>query len=54
MWGHKWCMHSRPHRHKDQLPLRSLRDLRSRQVFAPIRPHLARWEHKQPQDATGH
>ena len=28
--GHMWCMHARPHRRKDQLPLRSLRDLRSR------------------------
>ena len=28
--GHMRCMHARPHRRKDQLPLRSLRDLRSR------------------------
>ena len=28
--GHMLCMHARPHRRKDQLPLRSLRDLRSR------------------------
>ena len=28
--GHMRCMHGRPHRRKDQLPLRSLRDLRSR------------------------
>ena len=28
--GHMRCMHARPHRLKDQLPLRSLRDLRSR------------------------
>ena len=28
--GHIRCMHARPHRRKDQLPLRSLRDLRSR------------------------
>ena len=27
--GHIRCMHARPHRRKDQLPLRSLRDLRS-------------------------
>ena len=27
---HIRCMHARPHRRKDQLPLRSLRDLRSR------------------------
>ena len=26
--GHMRCMHARPHRRKDQLPLRSLRDLR--------------------------
>ena len=28
--GHMRFMHARPHRRKDQLPLRSLRDLRSR------------------------
>ena len=28
--GHMRCMHARPHRRKEQLPLRSLRDLRSR------------------------
>ena len=28
--GHMRCMHARPHRRKDQLPLGSLRDLRSR------------------------
>ena len=28
--GHIRCMHARPHRRKDQLPLRPLRDLRSR------------------------
>ena len=28
--GHMRCMHARPHRRKDQLPQRSLRDLRSR------------------------
>ena len=28
--GHMRCMHARPHRRKDQLPLRSLRDLGSR------------------------
>ena len=48
------CMHARPHRRKDQLPLRSLRDLRSRWVFAPFRPRLARWEHKRPQGAAWH
>ena len=47
------CMHARPHRRKDQLPLRSLRDLRSRYVFAPARPRLARWEYKRPQGAAG-
>ena len=47
-------MHARPHRRKDQLPLRSLRDLRSRYVFAPGRPRLARWEYKRPQGAAGH
>ena len=52
--GHMRCMHARPHRRKDQLPLRSLRDLRSRYVFAPVRPRLARWEYKQPQGAAGH
>ena len=26
--GHIRCMHARPHRRKDQLPQRSLRDLR--------------------------
>ena len=29
-------------------------DLRSRYVFAPVRPRLARWEHKRPQGAAGH
>ena len=48
------CMHARPHRRKDQLPLRSLRDLRSRWVFAPVRPRLARWDYKRPQGAAGH
>ena len=47
-------MHARPHRRKDQLPLRSLRDLRFRYVFAPVRPRLARWEQKRPQGAAGH
>ena len=28
--GHMRCMHARPHHRKDQLQLRSLRDLRSR------------------------
>ena len=45
------CMHARPHRRKDQLPLRSLRDFRSRWVFAPVRPRLARWEYTHPRDA---
>ena len=52
--GHMQCMHARPHRCKDQLPLRSLRDLRSRRGFAPVRPRLARWEYKRPQGAAGH
>ena len=30
IWGHILCMHSHPHHRKDQLPLRSLRDLHSR------------------------
>ena len=47
-------MHARPHRRKDQLSLRSLRDLRSRYVFAPVRPRLARWEHRRPQGGAGH
>ena len=47
------CMHARPHRRKDQLPLRSLRDLCSRSVCAPVRPRLASWEHKRPQGAGG-
>ena len=47
---HIRCMHARPHRRKDQLLLRSLRDLRSR--FAPARPRLARCEHKQPQGSA--
>ena len=48
------CMHARPRRRKDQLSLRSLRYLCSRYVFAPVRPRLARWEHKRPQGAAGH
>ena len=32
-------MHARPQR----------RILRSRSVFAPVRPRVARWKHKQPQ-----
>ena len=48
------CMHARPRRRKDQLPLRSLRNLRSRLVFAPVRSRLARWEYKRPQGAAGH
>ena len=40
-------------RRKDQLPLRSLRDLRSRDAFAPVRPSLARWEYKRPQGTAG-
>ena len=47
-------MHARHHRRKDQLPQRSLRDLGSRLVFAPVRPRLARWEYKRPQGAAGH
>ena len=46
-------MHARPHRRKDQLPLRLLRDLRFSYVFAPARPRLARWEHKRSQGAGG-
>ena len=46
--GHILCMHARPHRRENQLPLQSLRDL-----FAPVRPGLARWEHKRPQGAAG-
>ena len=30
IWGHILCIQAHPHRRKDQLPLRSLRDLRSR------------------------
>ena len=47
-------MQARPHRRKDQLPLRSLRDPHSRQVFAPVRPRLARWEQKRHPGAAGH
>ena len=47
------CGHARPHHRKDQLPQRLLRDLRSRWVFAPVRPHLARWEYKRPQEQHG-
>ena len=39
---HIRCMHARPHRRKDQLPLQLLLDLCSRQVSAPVRPRLAR------------
>ena len=46
-------MHARPHRRKDQLPLRLLRDLRSRNVFARVRPYLAGWEHNRSQWAAG-
>ena len=46
-------MHARPHYRKDELTLRSLRDLGSRWVFAPVRPRLARWEHRRPQGAAG-
>ena len=46
-------MQAHPQRRKDQVPLRSLRDLRSRLVFAPVRPRIARWEHKRPQAAVG-
>ena len=51
--GHIRCMHAHPHRRKDQIQLRSLRDLRSPWVFAPVRLRLARWEHKRPQGAAG-
>ena len=53
--GHMVFLHARPRRRNDQLPLRSLRDLRSRYVFAPVRPRLARWrwEHKQPKGPWG-
>ena len=44
IWGHIRCMQARPHRRKDQLPLRLLRDLRSRYVVAPVRRRLAKWE----------
>ena len=47
------CMHTRPHRRKDQLPLRSLRDLRSRYVFAPVQPRLARWNISGPKGGRG-
>ena len=30
IWGKILCMHAHPHRRKDQLPLRSFRELRSR------------------------
>ena len=30
-----------------------LRDLRSRYVFAPVRPRLARWEYKGPRGTRG-
>ena len=39
---------------KNQLPLRTLRDLCSRLIFAPVRPRLARWKHTRPQGAAGH
>ena len=52
--GHIRCMHARSHCRKDLLPLRSLRDFRSRLVFTPVRPRLARSEHKRPQWAAGH
>ena len=54
--GHFQCMHvhARHHHRKDQLPLRLLRDLRSRWVFAPVPPRLAKWEHMQPQRGAGH
>ena len=51
MWGNTWCMYARPHRRKAQLTLRSLRDLCSRLVFAPVRPRLARCKHKLHQGA---
>ena len=37
MGGHIRCMHARRHRHKGQLQLRSLRDLRSCKVFTLVR-----------------
>ena len=46
------CMHARPQCRKDQLPLQSLRDLRSRWLFAIDRPRLARWEYKRLQRAA--
>ena len=54
MWVHILCMHTHPRRRKDRIPLRLVRDLRSRQVFAAARPRLARWEHKRSQGAAGH
>ena len=47
-------MHARPQCRKDQLPLRSHRDLRYRWVLAPVQPRLAKWEYKRPQGAAGH
>ena len=47
------CMHAHSHRRKDQLPLRSLRDLRFLYVFAHVRPRLARWEYRGPRGTRG-
>ena len=47
-------MHAHPHRRKEQLPQRLVRDLHSRYVFAPVRPCLARWDYKRPHKAAGH
>ena len=51
-------MHVRPYRRKHKRPLivklvnpRSLYDLRSRYVSAPVRPQLVRWDHKRPNGA---
>ena len=46
-------MHARTRRRKVQPPLRLLRDIHSRKVFAPLRPRLARWERKSPKEPRG-
>ena len=51
--GHIRCMQARPKRRRDQLQLRSLCDLRSRWVFAPVRPRLAKVYNERPQGASG-
>ena len=53
MW-HLRGMQARPHHRKDQLPVRSFRDLRFRWVFAPTPPRLAKWEQMQHQGGAGH